>query len=115
MPTLLMVSSSPYGSEGPYNALRLAEALQVKGESVDLVLMGDAVLAGKAGQDPRTAHASLEGMLDGVVERGVAVSLCGTCCRTRGLAAAELVPGTRMVTIHDIADLTVKSDRVVSF
>jgi uncharacterized protein involved in oxidation of intracellular sulfur len=84
MSVLLVVNSAPYGSEGPYNAFRLADALALRGEHVEVFLMGDAVAAAAAGQDPRGAHASLEHHLVELLKKGVDVSCCGTCCATRG-------------------------------
>ena len=49
MSVLLVVSSPPYGSEGPYNAFRLADALAIREEHVEIFLMGDAVHAARAG------------------------------------------------------------------
>ena len=115
MDVLLVVSTSPYGSEGPYNALRLAEALALREESVELFLMGDGVHAARAGQEPRDAHASIEHMLRGVLERGVHVSCCGTCCRSRGLDEAELVEGAHLRTIHDLAASLAACGRSLSF
>ena len=115
MSVLLVVNTAPYGSEGPYNAFRLADALAVRDEHVEIFLMGDAVAAARAGQDPRGAHASLELMLSELLEKGVDVSCCGTCCAARGIAAHELVPVTRVATIHDLAAATLRSDRVLSF
>ncbi len=115
MSVLLVVNTAPYGSEGPYNAFRLADALALRGEHVEVFLLGDAVGAARAGQDPRGAHASLEQMLAGLLEKGVDVSCCGTCCATRGLTEAQFVAHARVATIHDLAEATVRSDRVVSF
>ena len=115
MPVLLVVNTPPYGSEGPYNAFRLAEALALRDEHVEVFLMGDAVHAARAGQDPRGVHQSLEQMLSGLLEKGVDVSCCGTCCATRGLAERELVEHARVATIHDLAEATVRCERVLSF
>jgi sulfur relay (sulfurtransferase) complex TusBCD TusD component (DsrE family) len=115
MSTVVMVTTPPYGSEGPFNALRLAEALVLAGQTVDIVLMGDAVTTARSGQDPATAHASLEPLLSGLIEKGAGVALCGTCCRSRGLDDADLVDGAQPVTIHDIARLVASCDKVVSF
>ena len=115
MSVLIIVNTAPYGSEGPFNAFRLAEALALRDERVKNFLMGDAVHAARAGQDPRGAHASLELMLLGLLERAVDVSCCGTCCISRGLMEGDIVPGVRVETIHDLAAATARSDKVVSF
>ena len=47
MSVLLVVNTAPYGSEGPYNAFRLADALAVREEHVEVFLMGDAVPAAR--------------------------------------------------------------------
>ena len=115
MSVLLVVNTAPYGSEGPYNAFRLADALALRGEHVEVFLLGDAVGAARAGQDPRGAHASLEQMLAELLEKGVGVSCCGTCCAARGVTEAQLVSRAHVATIHDLAEATVRSERVVSF
>lgn len=115
MSVTLIINASPYGTELPYNALRLAEALLVNGEWVELFLMGDGIHTARRGQDPRSAHASLEAMLMGLVERGVIVAACGTCCQTRGVEEADLIEGVSIATIHDMAALVTKSDRTLSF
>ncbi len=115
MTVLLVVNTPPYGSEGPYNALRLAEALALREERVEVFLMGDAVHAARAGQEPRGAHAVLEAMLTGVLDRGVAVACCGTCCRTRGLAEGDLVAGVTVAAIHDLAEAVARCERTLSF
>ena len=115
MSVVIVVNSAPYGSEGPYNAYRLAEALALRDEHVEIFLMGDAVHAARAGQDPRGAHASLEQMLADLLERAVDVACCGTCCTTRGLAEGDVVTGVRVETIHDLAAAVARSDKVVSF
>lgn len=114
MSVLLVVTTSPYGSEGPYNAFRLADAFAVRDEHVQVFLMGDAVGAALAGQDPRGAHASLEQMLVTLLEKGVEVDCCGTCCAARGIAGDRLVEHARMATIHDLAEAVARCDRVVS-
>jgi len=111
----LLVNSSPYGSEGPFNALRLAKALELEGEHIELLFMGDGVNTARRGQEPRTAHASLEPMLAELIEAGAGITLCGTCCETRGLHEADIVDGAVVGTIHDFARHMKVSDKVVSF
>ncbi len=115
MNALLVVSTPPYGSEGPYNALRLADALALRDETVEIFLMGDGVHAARAGQEPREAHVSLEHMLRGLLERGVGISCCGTCCRSRGLGEHDLVAGVHVRTIHDLAASLAACDRSLAF
>ena len=115
MSTVIFVNSSPYGTEQPFNALRLAQALELADEPVELLLMGDSVNTARRGQDPRNAHASLEALLAGLIKKGVSVTLCGTCCHTRGLKEADLVEGAVSGTIHDFARIVKSSSKVVSF
>ncbi len=115
MKILIIVNSTPYGTEGPYNALRLTEALLASGERVDLFLMGDGVHTARRRQDPRDAHKSIEGMLAMALSAGADVGACGTCCRTRGLEHEDLVDAVEVLTIHDLASLVGKADKVVSF
>jgi uncharacterized protein involved in oxidation of intracellular sulfur len=115
MSVLLVVNTAPYGSEGPYNAFRLAEALTLRDEHVEVFLMGDAVHAARGGQDPRGAHASLESMLTQLLSGGVECSCCGACCAARGLAEVDLVADVSVATIHDLAAALARSDKVVSF
>ena len=115
MVTTLIVNGSPYGSELPYNALRLASALLVKEHWVELFFLGDGVHTARSGQDPRGAHASLEDMLKELIGNGAVVTLCGTCCQVRGVTADDIVDGARLGTIHALAALVARSDRVVSF
>jgi uncharacterized protein involved in oxidation of intracellular sulfur len=77
--------------------------------------MGDGVHAARAGQAPREAHASLEQMLDGLLERGVMVACCGTCCRARGVAEGDLADGVTLATIHDLAEGVARCERTLSF
>jgi uncharacterized protein involved in oxidation of intracellular sulfur len=115
MATALIVNSSPYGTETPYNALRLAGAIAVQDEFLELFLLGDGVHLARAGQDPREAHASLEAMVRELLGRGVVVTACGTCCQTRGLPPGDLVGGVTVGTIHDLAALVARSDRTLTF
>ena len=115
MTVLLVVNTPPYGSEGPYNALRLADALALRNERVEIFLMGDGVHSARAGQEPREAHVSLEQILLGLLERGVGVTCCGTCCRARGVREDDLVEGVHVATIHDLAEAVTRCERTLSF
>ena len=115
MSVVLVVSSPPYGSEGPYNALRLASALLLKEEWVEVFFIGEGVHAARPGQDPSGGGVSVESMLKEAIAAGAVVTLCGTCCRTRGITGEDVVSGARLGTIHDLAELIVGASKVVSF
>ena len=113
----IIISSSPYGDERIWNALRLAEALccsEVKVE-VNIFLIGDAVNAAKRGQKPPKGFYNLEKMLADLVKVGVSVDVCHTSMNLRGLTEKDLVKGTKMGTITGLSKWITKSQKVLSF
>ena len=112
---VLVVNDQPYGSERPYNALRLAGAL-AKREGVELrvFLLGDAVACAVAGQRLPDGHYHLDRMLKPLVRRGQ-VGCCGTCMDARGLGAEQLVEGARRSTLDELTDWTLWADKVLVF
>jgi uncharacterized protein involved in oxidation of intracellular sulfur len=115
MNVLVVVNDQPYGSERPYNALRLAGAL-AKREGVELrvFLLGDAVACAVAGQRLPDGHYHLDRMLKPLVRRGQ-VGCCGTCMDARGLGAGQLVEGVRRSTLDELTDWTLWADKVLVF
>jgi len=115
MKILVVVNDQPYGSERPFNALRLADAL-VKREEVELrvFLMGDAVACAVAGQQLPEGHYHLDRMLKPLVRKGE-VGCCATCLDARGLDKSQLVEGARRSSLEELADWTVWADRVITF
>ena len=110
--TLFILNDAPYGSERPYNALRLAGALAARdGQQVRLFLMADAVACAKRGQKVPEGYYNLQLMLGKVLRKGK-VALCGTCMDARGLGDDEIVDGARRTTL---ADWTVDADKVLVF
>jgi uncharacterized protein involved in oxidation of intracellular sulfur len=114
---LFVLNDPPYGTERTYNGLRLAHNLASKHEGVRVVvfLMGDAALAGKAGQRTPNGYYNLERMLKAIVARGGEVLACGTCMEARGLEPEELVEGCRKSTLDELARRSVAADRVLVF
>ena len=112
---LVIVNDQPYGSERPYNALRLADAL-VKREDIELrvFLFGDAVACAVGGQAAPEGHCHLDRMLKPVIRRGE-VGCCGTCLDARGLNEDLLVHGARRSSLEELVDWTLWVDRVITF
>jgi uncharacterized protein involved in oxidation of intracellular sulfur len=115
MNVLIVVNDQPYGSERPYNALRLANALSKREEvEVRVFLMGDAVACAVAGQQLPEGHYHLDRMLKGLLHRAP-VDCCSTCLDARGLSDDQLVEGARRSTLEELADATLWSDRTLTF
>ena len=113
----MVISSSPYGDERIWNALRLAEALSCSGAGikVNIFLIGDAVNAAKKGQRPAKGFYNIGKMLEGLVKVDVCVNVCHTSMNLRGLTEQDLVEGTEMGTITGLSKWIIESQKVVSF
>jgi len=117
MKFLFTLNDPPYGTERTYNGLRLAGNLlaKVEGAEVSVFLMGDAVLAAKAGQQTPNGYYNLERMLKSFVTRGGQVLLCGTCLDARGIQEGEIMAGARRSSMDDLTELTASVDKVLVF
>jgi uncharacterized protein involved in oxidation of intracellular sulfur len=68
---LFIVNDSPYGSERPYNALRLAlNLVKREGAHVQVFLIGDGVNCAIAGQKTPEGYYNVERMLKSIARRG---------------------------------------------
>ena len=115
MKILVIVNDQPYGSERPYNALRLAGSL-AKREGVELrvFLLGDAVACAIAGQQLPEGHYHLDRMLKPLVRRGE-VGCCGTCLDARGIEEERLVEGARRSSLEELTEWTLWAESVLTF
>jgi uncharacterized protein involved in oxidation of intracellular sulfur len=112
---LVVVNDQPYGSERPYNALRLANALSKRDQvEVRVFLMGDAVACAVAGQQLPDGHYHLDRMLRGLLHRAL-VGCCGTCLDARGLSEEQLVEGAHRSTLEELADASLWADKTLTF
>jgi len=112
---LVVLNDQPYGSERPYNALRLAGAL-VRRDGVQLrcFLMGDSVACALAGQKLPEGHYHLDRMLKPLVRHGE-VGCCGTCLDARAIDAERLVEGVHRSDLNELAEWTMWADKVLNF
>ncbi len=68
---LLIINDGPYGSERPYNALRLALNLtRREGTRVRVFLMGDGIHCAVATQKTPEGYYNVERMLKSIAKRG---------------------------------------------
>lgn len=116
MRTLLIINDPPYGTERAYNGLRLATTLiKGEGEEVKVFLMADAAACAKSGQTLPQGYYSIERMLKIFRAKGGETGVCGTCMDARGLTDEELVEGARRSTMEELADWTLRADKVLVF
>ena len=117
MKALVILNEPPYGSEGCYNGLRLANALVKNDVSAEITvfLMADAVSCGRKGQKTPDGYYNLERMLKRFATGSHRLLLCGTCMDARGLLEGELIEGARRSTMDELAQATVAADKVIVF
>ncbi len=116
MTTLFIVNDPPYGTEGAYNALRLAISLAKReGQEVKIFLMGDAAACAKAGQSTAQGYYNVERMLKAFHAKDGDTGVCGTCMDARGITEAELVKGAHRSTMDELTDWTVDAGKVLVF
>jgi len=114
--TLVICNGAPYGDERLYNGLRLALSLARRvGAGLKLFLIGDAVLAAKAGQQLPEGYYNLGRMIRAVAKAGGEVGVCGTCLDARGIADGPFVEGVQRGSMDQLTDWTEEAERVVVF
>ena len=113
---LFILNDAPYGSERPYNGLRLCLKLVAREDAgIRIFLLADAVGCAKAGQQTADGTYNIERMLHGLVTRGVEVGVCGSCMDARGLADDQLLAGTRRSSMAQLAEWTAEADKVLTW
>ncbi len=116
MNVLIIVNGPAYGSELPFNALRLATTLAKRDDvQVRLFLMGDAVVSAIDGQQLPDGYYHLDRMIRGLSRHDSDIGCCGTCLDARGLEEKQLVEGAFRSTMEQLADWTLDADRIVTF
>ena len=113
----IIINSAPYGNEKVWNALRLATAsISVSiGMSVNVFLLGDAVVAARKGQKPPEGYYNLEKMLRDLLRSGAKVAACGTCLNARALSKEDLIDDIEVGTMLKLAGWIKESSKVFSF
>ena len=87
-----------------------------KGASgVKVFLMGDAAACAHGGQKVPQGYYNIADMLGGVLRRGGAVSVCGSCMDARGITADELVAGAERGSMDVLSAWTADADKVIVF
>lgn len=116
MHVLFILHDAPYGSERPYQALRLADALLKSEPELELTvyLTADAVICAKRGQETPQGYYNMERMLRPLIQKGT-VMVCSTCLAARGLSMSELMEGVHETRLGDLAELVLEAERVLVY
>jgi uncharacterized protein involved in oxidation of intracellular sulfur len=112
---LIVLNDAPYGTEKSYNGLRLAIALQSRGNTVKVFLMADAVSCGTPRQEVPPGYYNIGEMLERVLAKGGRVAACGSCMKARGLTVEGLVKGIEQGSMALLSEWTEKTGRIHSF
>lgn len=114
---LILINDAPYGTEKAYNAFRLAMQIQKDYENTELAifLMADAVTCALPNQNTPNGYYNIERMMKAVISKNGKVKLCGSCAEARGLKELKLVEGAEFSTMKELTQLTMESDRMITF
>lgn len=117
MKMLIVINDAPYGTEKAFNALRLAMTLVSEHPKVEvsIFLMADAVGCAVPNQQTPKGYYNIEQMLKFVIEEGAKVMACGGCLFARGLSEITLIEGIKASNMSEFTELTVSSDKMISF
>ena len=117
MKHLIILNEQPYGSEKPYNGLRLAMQIQkdFPGEVVRVFLMADAASCAKAGQTTPNGYYNIERMIRSVLTNEGEVKICGSCAAARGISEKDIIEGSKMSTMSELTAWYMDSDKIISF
>ncbi len=117
MNILFIINRAPYGSEDPYNALRMAMSLQKEHPDVNvhIFLMADGVTCALSGQTTPQGYYNIERMLKAVIRRGGDVKACGSCVAARGIKDLALLEGVEVSTMSQLTQWTLEADKVLTF
>lgn len=116
MQILIIIQDGPYGSERPYQALRMALALLKMEDDLDLTvyLTADAVMCARKGQETPDGYYNIERMLKPVLRKGI-VMACRRCAEARGLRDEDMLDGVLKVRLAEPANLVLEADKVLTY
>jgi uncharacterized protein involved in oxidation of intracellular sulfur len=117
MTELIIIHDAPYGNEKAYNALRHAMTIQAehKDVSITIFLMADAVGCAVKNQKTPQGYYNIERMMQSVIRNGGGIKMCGTCMDARGISESLIIEGAARSSMSEFTNLTLVSDRVISF
>ncbi len=113
----IILTDGPYISEYAEIAYKVARAA-LKNHRVNIFLYLDAVNIPKAGQNP-SFFANAGRLFQELVEHGARIEACPRCATARGYSpegetSADYIPGIKITSLYNLAEMIEESDRVIS-
>ncbi len=113
----IILTDGPYISEYAEIAYKIAKAA-LKSYRVNIFLYLDGVHIPKTGQRP-TVFANASKLFQELAEGGAVIRACIRCASARGYQAedsicTDYIPGIKISSIYDLAEMLDKSDKVIS-
>lgn len=109
-------------NEGPntmrsWNGMRVAGGLLDVNMQAEMVLFDESVLCAKKNQNPpeELKGLNLAQKLSDLVNLGVKVLVCGSCCQSRGIGKEELIAGVEICCLTDVANAIKTSKQTLVF
>ena len=117
MKTLIIINDAPYGTEKAYNGLRLAIQIlkDYEDSEVNIFLMADAATCAIPNQKTPNGYYNIERMLKSFINKNGKIKVCTSCAEARGIDQIGLVNGADLSTMKELTQLTMESDKVVTF
>ena len=118
MKTLIIFNRQPYdNTDVTWNGLRLADKLLEAEQEIKIFLMNDSVdMARDICKPPDGYDQDLSQMLKKLIERRVAVKVCGTCMARCGIHKNyPYFEGAIKSTMPELAEWVIESDKVLTF
>ncbi|MFC2104658.1 DsrE/DsrF/TusD sulfur relay family protein [Bacteroidota bacterium] len=117
MKILIIINDAPYGTEKAYNALRLANQIikDYEEAKVTIFLMADAAICAIPNQKTPNGYYNIERMLKIFINKNGKIKVCTSCAQARGIDEIKLVDGAELSTMKELTQLTIESDKVVTF
>jgi uncharacterized protein involved in oxidation of intracellular sulfur len=117
MKYLFIINDTPYGTEKAYNAFRLA--MQIKKDfpenEIWIFLMADAATCALPNQNTPQGYYNIERMMKAVINKGGKVKICRSCAEARGIKDLQLIEGTELSNMSELANWTIQADKVLIF
>lgn len=122
MKVLFIINEHPFGNERTWNALRLARRMSQRDDlEIRLFLFSDSVFCASNKQEFKSgAYDAANDLTYSPAElisttRNVEVLVCGTYCKTRGIAESDLHDFASPGSLDSLSDWITDSERVITY